>query len=352
MTPIYRINANGQDITKALQERTASIEVQDSDGTDSDSCTITCSRRNLIIPPTGAQLEVKFGYASPSSSLVTGHRSLVTPTSIGPNTSHRTPLTGLWAMGIFAVDEIEVSHTSVSIRAKAASFSKAGGLKDTIKSQVSRSWDSLTFGDIVSTIANQHGYKPVISPELESVTISHIDQTDESDLHFLTRLAKDYGASAKPAAGHLIVVERGRSKSASGSSIPPVTLALSDLEPNWRITIKDRGKFQSVQASWYDHGAGEKKVITAGNGEPARKLHRVYATEAEANRAATAEYRRLNQGTQSLSCTVSGSPIFAETPLAIEFGDPLLASDWVVTQATHTINQSGYKVGISAEVQQ
>ncbi len=48
----------------------------------------------------------------------------------------------------------------------------------------------MTSGAIVQAIAGKHQLKATVGDELGKVLIPHIDQTQESDMSFLTRLAR------------------------------------------------------------------------------------------------------------------------------------------------------------------
>ncbi|MDM3598807.1 contractile injection system protein, VgrG/Pvc8 family, partial [Proteus mirabilis] len=58
------------------------------------------------------------------------------------------------------------------------------------------SYHQKTLGDIVRTIAGRNYVTAVVDPGLDTVNIEHIDQTNESDGSFLTRLVQLNGATA------------------------------------------------------------------------------------------------------------------------------------------------------------
>lgn len=51
-----------------------------------------------------------------------------------------------------------------------------------------------------------------MAESLAGIHVTHLDQTEEPDLHLLTRLAREHGAVAKPVAGFLVFVPRGEAK--------------------------------------------------------------------------------------------------------------------------------------------
>jgi len=80
------------------------------------------------------------------------------------------------------------------------------------RSPKTRSWDATTLGKLVETIAGEHGYTPKVDPELGAIPIPHLDQTAESDMALLTRLAAKHDAVAKPVAGFLVLARQGAAK--------------------------------------------------------------------------------------------------------------------------------------------
>lgn len=70
-----------------------------------------------------------------------------------------------------------------------------------IQSQKSRSWKAgTTIGDMVRRIAGEHRLQQKVSASLAAIALPHIDQSAESDMNLLHRLAKRYDVVAKPAA--------------------------------------------------------------------------------------------------------------------------------------------------------
>lgn len=63
---------------------------------------------------------------------------------------------------------------------------------------------------MVTAIAKENKLSPLVSPRLEGIIVDHIDQTEESDLAFLNRVAQTVDSYVKPADGKLIVAPIAR----------------------------------------------------------------------------------------------------------------------------------------------
>jgi len=320
-TPLYKILADNNDITAALKDRLLSLSITDEAGIQSDALTLKLDDRDGVIelPRKGAQLSVYIGYKE----------------------------TGLVKKGLFTVDEIEISGTPDTLTITA----KAANMRDSLKSQKTRSWNNLSLNDIITTIAKDNQLTPKINPDLGKLIIPHLDQTAESDLHFITRIATLYGAVSKPVEDYLIFVPRGETKTATGKQLLDITINKTDVS-NYRATLADRGKYQSVIAHWQATKTGIKTAVTIGKGTPAFTLRQNYPDSDTAKHAATAKLKTLNQGTDTISLTLNqGNPLlFAEASINLTGFRTGINGAWVSTRVSHQLNNSGYKTTMDAKI--
>jgi phage protein D len=322
MTPEFKILADSQDITAKIRDRLMELRVTDEAGQDSDAVSIRLDDRdNLIaLPRKGAELQVYLGYKA----------------------------TGMAFLGRFVVDETQISGPpdTLTIRGRAAD------LRQGMKSPKTRSWDGVTLGALVKTIASEHGYKAAVAESLAGVSLGHVDQTEESDLHLLTRLAKPRGAIAKPAGGRLLFVPAGQGKSVTGKSLPSVSLTRGDLS-RWDVTFPDRGRYSSVTAEWHDvSGTGQPRTVTMGDGNPVYVLRGRFGSASEAAAAAKAKLASLDRGTGTLSATCGGDPrLAAEATLVLSGIRGGANGSWSLTHVTHVYTPgNGYLCELQGEI--
>jgi phage protein D len=313
MKPIWKVTANGTDITAACAKRLLSLTVTDEAGIASDTIVLTLDNRDLAIaaPRKGAKLECWMGYEE----------------------------AGMVHMGLFVVDELAVSgppHT-LTINGKAAN------MRQDMKAQKTRGWSGITIGDLVKTIAAEHGLNPVVAPALASIAISNLAQTNENDMALLTRIAKTYDAVAKPMAGRLLFLPRGEAKSATGRSMPTVTLEPGDLR-TYTATRADRSKFGRVVAQWHNPATGQPETLTVGSGEgPTLSIRQKYPDADQARRAALAKMNTLARGLGTFSGdVVPGRPSLGSGGKMVVSGLGDIASGtWVITRVVHRLDKSG-----------
>ncbi len=325
LNPTFKIMLEGQNII-IPNDRLISLQVCDKAGMESDSVTIVLDQRGWKIerPSKGKKLDIFLGYRE----------------------------SGLHNMGKFAVDETSITFApqKLTITGKAAAMQ--GGLKN----QRKQSYHEKTLGDIVEEIAGRNNLKPAISNELKNKQIAHIDQFNESDMHFLTRLSKRYGAIFTVKEDNLLFIYRGEGKTTSGLNLPTINLSINDIESGTHKS-GDRAKYDEVVAEYHDLKTGKReqcKAESSSGMEGKKAVHNIktcFATKEEAQDAADAYMRTslVEDGTLSISM-VGKAEIKAETILNLVGGWPpeLEGSKWVIDQATHNLS-SNYRTNFTAK---
>ncbi len=319
-TPTFRIEADRVDVTAVMQQRFMSLRISDEAGMTSDLLELSLDDPDgaIALPRTGAVLKVHLGYQA----------------------------SGLADMGAYTVDEVELEGPpgTIHIRARAADF------RQELKAPKTRPWHQTTLGQMVEKIASEHGYTPQISPALAEVELGHVDQTNESDLNLLTRMARQHGATAKAAGGALVFVDKAALVTPTGKAMPSVTLRAREIT-SWRATLPERGKYPAVVAEYHDKTAGKRVKVTSGSGEPAYTLRRTYPTEAQAERAARGKLAEFERGLATLSLTLPGRPeLVAESAVVVEGIRAGVDGTWAIKRVEHSLSSSGYTCQVEAEI--
>ena len=93
--------------------------------------------------------------------------------------------------GSFTVDEIEHrgAPDTLTIGGRSADFRGA------LNSRREQSWHDTRLGVIVETIAARNKLMASVADTLKAISVPHIDQTQESDAVFRSRLADRNGAT-------------------------------------------------------------------------------------------------------------------------------------------------------------
>lgn len=225
--PLCQVIVDGKEISTLVNKRLISLTITDANGLEADTLDLTLddSQGDIEIPPRGAKITVLLGW----------------------------PETGPADKGTYTVDELEHSGApdQITIRARSADLRQGLMQKKTF------SWDQKKLGDIVRKIASDNSYEPVVGKELEEFDIKHMDQTDQSDADFLTRLAQMYDAICTVKSGKLLFIKAGTGATASGISLPVFHVTRKSGDRH-RFTIRDADNYVAVMASYYDTRAGTK----------------------------------------------------------------------------------------------
>jgi phage protein D len=316
--PTFAVTVDGQDITQRIGDRLLSLTILDSAGLQADTVEIELDDRDaaIALPPSGAVLDVSLGYD-------------------GANVP----------MGRFVASEIELwgPPSTMTIRAEAAHL---GG---ELKSEKTRAWDGMTIGEIVATIAADHGLEAMTPEPLASFRYEQLDQQDESDVQFLGRMAEDHDALATVKARTLLFMRRGENRSASGVPIPPVVIR-RDGPIEYRVLRSARTVYGSVEARWRDRAAGADKVERAGKGEPVKRLRQTFPNAEEAKAAAAAKLEEGQRTAETITVLVTGNPLIGAEGVIEAVGfRPGMDGTWSITSVEHSLTGGGYQTTIEGE---
>lgn len=325
--PEYRLLANKADITATIADRLKTLRFTDEAGLDSDVLEINLADHDpanpIQMPPTGAELELFLGYDGAAQRI-----------------------------GMFMCDEVELAGYpgEMTIRARAAPFDASKTGKANLQTQKTRSWDKGTkLGAMVKKIAKEHGMEAALDDKLAAIVLPHIDQADESDLHFLVRITRKYDAVVKPANGKLILAKVGAAKTVSGQSLPTVKLAPDDVS-RWRVVMSKRETAGMVVAYWHAVKSAKRNEVKVGTGEPVNRLKMYYPTQEMALAAARSELDRRERRKVTVSITMPGRiDLVAEGRVVLAGFREGVDGEWSITRAEHMLDGNGYTTTIEAE---
>lgn len=307
--PAYRVSIDGRDITAAVRESLVSLEVTDRAGMIADTAVLRVEDANglLALPRRGGVMSIALGAAG-----------------------------GLVDAGEFVVDEVGAAgpgHT-LTVRASGADFRGA------LKQRRWRSWDETTLGGVVREVAAGAGLVAAVAGDLAGASLAHIDQTGESDAHFLTRLARRYGAVLKMRGARLAFVPLA-GETASGKSAGEITLRPADVV-EWRLIEGDRDGYASARAAWWDWTAAGAETVEEGGGDdgPALVLGGLFGSADSAGDAARAALAAAASRVTRFACgAVPWRPeLRAGVKLRLDGFRPGLAGEWIVTAAEHRLD--------------
>ncbi|HDL8485304.1 TPA: phage late control D family protein [Yersinia enterocolitica] len=361
IAPVFMLTLGGHDITANLSRRLVSLTMTDNRGFEADQLDIELDDSDGLVamPVRGAVLSLFLGWQG----------------------------TALMDKGQFTVDEIEHRGAPdiLTIRARSADF------RGSLNSRREASYHDTTLGAVVTQIAQRNKLVVSLAQGFVEITIPHIDQSQESDIKFLTRLAERNGAEVSVKAGKLLFLKAGRGMTASGKPIPMTVIERSDGDRH-QFTIADRNAYSGVTANWLNTKSPQPKKqkvklqrkpkaqrlralqhpkarstttkaikppeerqgeYLAGEADNVLALTTVYASKAQAMRAAQAKWDKLQRSVAefSINLAMGRADIYPETPVMLKgFKSVIDQQTWIITKVTHNLGDNGYTTALALEV--
>lgn len=321
-TPICILTADNKPLNDLILQRIKSVTVTDNRANEADQLDIVLDDSDgvLELPRRGVKINCQLGFEGE----------------------------GLHDKGDFIVDETEWSGTpdTITIKASSANF------KSNIKEAKSKSFHRKSFGEIAAEIAQNHNLTLVMTTDLKSINLNHIDQTNESDLNLLVRISKQNGAEMAVKKDRLLIFKAGSAKTASGKDLPSVMLTRNDGD-QFRYSEQDReSDHTGVSASYHDTGKAKRETVTAGTEGKVKKLKGTFANKEEADRASKAKMDEIKRQMAKFNITTAfGIPsISTESPVKLDGFKPQVDKlKWIVEKATHSYSTSGLTMQLELE---
>lgn len=332
MHAIVEVTVDGQPVAGAFYERLISLSVTDEEGVASDEFEATLNDGPpdfLALPRTGAKVVIRLGYR------------------IGNQKRLRS-------VGTFVVDKVAVKCLpySLAISGKAADL-RNGKLKESKE----RHWDGKTVKEIAEQIAGESGLSASVDADIGGRKYEWIAQEDESDIHFLERIARRNNALFTIKDGRLILAKRGSGTSTGGSFVGTVLITPAIiLRDTCSFEANDRTKYSKVVAYHQDRDKAERVEIEVDADEDGDSVYRIpepFADIAEADEAAQAKAKQLKRGEGAANVSVPGdTSIVAGAPLLFSGVRPGLDGvPYVIDTVTHEYSKGGgFTTKISAKL--
>lgn len=313
-----------------LNERLLSWTHVDAAGIESDQLTLVISLEGLEgLPSLGGKIGLRVGYLE--SGLVDKGEFVIT---------RRTPT-------LFPL--------RLTLVAMAAPFSAAD--QTGFKQRRSVSHGPTTLGALFRELTTRHGFSPRVAPELSLIKIEHIDQSNETDMGFLTRLAHRHDAVAKPINEWYVLARRGQAKSLSGKVLPEIKLSVTtNNRPGDQAFISAvldetaRAKYQGCKTRWWDAAAGKVQVEESGIA-PFKILRQHFQSAEDARAAGEGEVRRLMREALKVAVECPGNPgLSAEGIVLLDPTWPdFMRGRWSIDKVTATGDrEKSYRCKIDA----
>ncbi|MGC6230586.1 contractile injection system protein, VgrG/Pvc8 family [Hafnia paralvei] len=334
--PEFSVTAEGKDISKALRQCLQELTLTDNGGATgkADELQITLLSETLPLPSKGARLQLGLGF---NGNLVD--------------------------KGWFVVSGVSSSGPprKVVIYATAAPMNAQKQSGD-VQNQKTRSWDNLTLGDIVKTVATDNGLIPKVADKLAAIAVPHLDQVSESDANLLTRLARSHNAVSKPSGGYWLFLEQGAALTASGKTLADVTIVPREAS-NWTYSEGQRGsttgkpssggkeKKGKIGVKYYDEDTGQTKVVQTEHDGPDLENPYTQSHKAQADQQAKAKKTQAKRNERRMNitapCRPQHLPLTAEARVTTQGFGQREDRTWLIESMVYSLSAMGFSVAFN-----
>ena len=317
----WRVLLGGKDLTEKLRPRLISLTLRETRSDEADQVDIVISDHDgaVALPPCGAELSIELGWERGSG----------------------LPL-GLVDKGTFTVDEVRHrgAPDQIIIRARSADFTGA------LRNRKERSFVGKTVGHIIGAIAADNKLSPQVHAALRDQVIPALGSGPISDAALLKSLGRRFDAVATIKKSRLIFSPIGSGKTATGKALAAISIDRSDTTGPHDYERVERDNYTGVEAVWHDKGTATRHTVTVGEGGSARakRLRKVYASEADAQAAAQSEFDRKVRAKAKISISMAyGRPdIGPDGPVRLSgYKAEVTERKWLVSEASHTMDGTG-----------
>ena len=363
LTPVAKLTINGKPFNTDALSRIISISLTDKSGFEADELTVSLSDHDgkLALPPKSAEITIALGYIE----------------------------TGVVDKGSYKITEVSWSGAPDTLHITAQSADTS----DRFSEAKEKSWHKTSLKEIIESIAAANGYTPIIGKAYQDEKIDHIDQSNESDAAFLSRLAERYDAIATVKHGRLLFVSSGEATTASGQPLPTIRITRNSGD-QYTFRYSNTESYNAVRAYYIDKETGKKHevVITEDNYDPVKKtvtttkqyktkrkdgkthktttkevteikqadttgkkiktLRHTYQSPKTAATGARAVYKKLKRGAMEfdISLAVGRPDVAPESPVTLQgFKPEIDAEKWVGKETVHTLDGNGLTTAVKLQ---
>ncbi|WP_067517820.1 contractile injection system protein, VgrG/Pvc8 family [Endozoicomonas ascidiicola] len=331
MIPVFEITADDNRITDEIRKRFKSLNITDAAGYESDQLTLVLE--DTPDPITGQRIELP-------------KKGVILQVALGYRVAEKTTVL---PAGRWVVDEAEpsggVGGDIITITANGTDFTGA------LKEKKTRAWQDIDLPGILETIGSEHKLTVKVPEQFKKVLFDQLDQTGESDINFITRLAKDHDALGKIVGNVLVFNPRNSGKNTDGKKIATVYLGYPGNVSTWRMNQPTRTKYGSVAAKWYDVTTSKYFTETVGDGEPVLNIEKMHANQAQAKDAALSKLKSSKRSDATLSLTGPvpfGTLMLTETNLEVSGMRKEVNGQWRVDRAQLSMTTGGFNYSLEA----
>lgn len=244
-------------------------------------------------------------------------------------------------LGLFEIDEVECSYPPSKATIKATSIPGSSALRGEDKN---RAWEKTKLSVVSGNIASGAGVKLFYDTD-DDPEYDRVEQTEESDLVFLSRLCKDAGLSLKISDSQIVIFDELKYEQQE-----PVTTIVKGASyiKSYNGKTMLTGQYKSCRVEYHDANKNQTIKHTFSPPNPPNTgrvlvINERVASRKEAERLAKKRLRQENKSGVVFSITMMGDLLYVAGLTVNLSGFGSFDGKYIIVQATHD-QRSGYEV--------
>ena len=314
--PVFKLTANGDDVTEHIRDNLISLTFSDTEGYLSDQLSIKVAGI-FARPLLGGTLTLALGIRGGE----------------------------MHDYGVFKVNLTEVDYKSMTTTAKAT----AVNFKESAKERKEKLWEAQSLADIAAAIAADNGLKAG-ADAAGGVMLKSVTQKDKNDLEFICELADEYGFICTVKDETIILLSKNTGK----RDALEVKVNMNECQ-SLNISRSAKTQYESVKVVWQDLDTAKMQEATAGSGEPVYIMQdkRPKSPEEGAHIAESMLNELRAQSSRGSLSFNGGRKIRAGAKLVLTGTGNDDDCTYHINEVTHTMSTSEYTVNVEfAEIKE
>lgn len=233
--------------------------------------------------------------------------------------------------GKFCLDDLSFSGPELVCTIGGVSVPEGNAFRSTERS---KTWKKATLKEVGAEIAKKYHLK--LQYTGGTIKLGTIEQSNESDSSFLTKICQDYGMAIKIYSGKIVIYDKGSFEAKS----PVATLQPADLQ-DWSYNTTLIGTYTGASIT-YTSGKDDKEMkCVVGSGKRMLNINEKVESLQEAQIKACARVNAENEKAVTMSVTIMANNRIAAGSTVNIKGLYQLSGKYFVDKVTHNISPDG-----------
>jgi len=236
---------------------------------------------------------------------------------------------GTMNCGVFYVQSVTRNNNfSLVVGATGVEFNESQ------KEKISKNYKDTNLKNIVSIISKRLDKK--LNYKAPNYYINSLNRTDETDISFLERIAKEHDVLFSIKNDVLYFVSK------TDESIPIFKVDINQASSS-SIKHSKKTKYNSAKAKFWDKRAGKEQEVMVGKGKPILEVRGAFTTKDEAKIKAKAKLDKAQRGQVTGHVEIRGQELYAGTRLELYNTYQEEDNDmYYIESVNHTFTSAGW----------